>query len=484
MRRNRCTALLSPVALAGLIGLAGCDLDVQDLNNPPVDGLENDPSAPEVASAAVGLQIGSRAGTSAPNGYISQLGILGRESYNFDPADPRYFSEMLEGTLNPASPFGGAFWGQQYQNLRLGDIIQRAKENVPDFDDAQKAAISGFVKTIRALDLLRILSTRDEIGGVIDTDHPPTELGAVVSKDELMAEIASVLDSAVADLENGGDAFPFDLSSGYTGLDTPATFLQFNRALRARLATYQEDYETVLEVLPESFLVELDATSGIAELEIGAYHTFGTGVGDVQNGLINVNIFAHPSTIVDAEEGDLRVRADENGGRKVQVLPEGTGGAGRGVSSDIQQLLYTEPNDSVPIIRNEELILFRAEASLFTGDLEQATADLNIIRQVSAQLPPLPDGLGEFELLNALIYERRYSLFFEGHRLIDLRRFDARLAELDPDSADETGIESLPLDMPTGDEPATHVRNIRWPLPSAECDARPEEARCAMGSQP
>jgi starch-binding outer membrane protein, SusD/RagB family len=478
MRRNRNTVLSTvALALAGLIGLTGCDLDVEDLNNPPVDGLENDPTVIDMQAACVGLLIGARTGTGAANGYISQLGILGRETYNFDPADPRYVSEMLEGTLNPASPFGGAFWGPQYQNMRLGDIIQRAKENVVEWDDTQKNAVSGYVKTIRALDLFRILTTRDEIGGVIETDHPPTELSEIVPKEELMAEIASLLDDAVTDLENGGEAFPFELSSGFAGFEGPnSTFIQFNRALRAKIAIYQEDYEAVLEFLPETFLVELDENSGIAELEVGVYHTFGTGVGDTQNGLINVNIFVHPLVPEAVEEGDARAA------RKFHEVD--TPGGVRGLSSNLKQDIYLEPTDSVAIIRNEELVLFRAEASLFTGDIPAAVADLNIIRQVSGQLDALPaDVDDEFEVLQALLYERRFSLFFEGHRLIDLRRFDARLAELDPDSADETGIEEIPLDEPEGRDP--HVnRNIRWPLPSAECDARPEEARCAMGSLP
>jgi hypothetical protein len=63
----------------------------------------------------------------------------------------------------------------------------------------------------------------------------------------------------------------------------------------------------------------------------------------------------------------------------------------------------------------------------------------------------------------ALLYERRYSLAFEGHRLIDVRRFERTM--------------DLPLDMPD------HVRNIRYPIPLAECDARPGEPNCMLGSQ-
>jgi len=35
----------------------------------------------------------------------------------------------------------------------------------------------------------------------------------------------------------------------------------------------------------------------------------------------------------------------------------------------------------------------------------------------------------------------------------------------------------LPLDK------TDHVRNIRYPIPQAECDARPGEPACALSSQ-
>jgi hypothetical protein len=51
-------------------------------------------------------------------------------------------------------------------------------------------------------------------------------------------------------------------------------------------------------------------------------------------------------------------------------------------------------------------------------------------------------------------------MFEGGHRWIDLRRFGR----------------PLPLDMPT------HVQNVRYPFPQAECNARPNEPRCMLGS--
>src|SRR5687768_5176287 len=82
------------------VAIAGCDLDVPDLNNPGIDDLTDNPTPAGVTNAATGLLIGNRAGTAAANGYVAQLGILGREAYQLDPSDPRYVAELLGGSLS------------------------------------------------------------------------------------------------------------------------------------------------------------------------------------------------------------------------------------------------------------------------------------------------------------------------------------------------------------------------------------------------
>jgi hypothetical protein len=83
----------------------------------------------------------------------------------------------------------------------------------------------------------------------------------------------------------------------------------------------------------------------------------------------------------------------------------------------------------VPIIRKEELILMRAEANLGLGNRAAAIADLNFVRTNAGGLPPLPSDFSG-DLVTELLYDRRYSLFFEyGHRWVDARRYN-RLGEL------------------------------------------------------
>jgi len=103
--------------------------------------------------------------------------------------------------------------------------------------------------------------------------------------------------------------------------------------------------------------------------------------------------------------------------------------------------------DPFPIIRNEELILLRAEANIGLGNYGLADADMNIVRNAAglsgygeAGGPPASDASNA---LDHLLHERRYSLFIEGHRWVDMRRY-GRLNELPLDRAGDQVVESQP----------------------------------------
>ena len=85
---------LAPLAAAIFLAGCGADLVVPDFNNPSIEDLSGSPTPTKIATAAQGLLIGTRVQQGEQNGYVSLLGILGRESYNFDPADPRFIFSL------------------------------------------------------------------------------------------------------------------------------------------------------------------------------------------------------------------------------------------------------------------------------------------------------------------------------------------------------------------------------------------------------
>ncbi len=463
MRHRFATTLL---AGALVLALGACsDLTSPNANFGDLDELQNNPTRSGLATAAQGLIIGFRDYHVDANDLVSMLGILGRESYNHDLADPRFESEMLGSALQPSSPaFGGNFWSQPYANIKLANILLTGTDQVEDaeIDAGEKEGLRGFAKTMQALDFLTVVNTRDESCGCpIQDTEDPREPAPQADRAQVFAHIAQLLDEAAAHLQ-AASGFPFRFSSGFDGFDTPAGFLEFNRGVRARVAVYratllgeQAEFQTALNALAQSFVDEN------ASMELGVYHTFSTGSGDRTNDLFqpgaDPNIRAHPSIEVDVETAG-GVPDDRFTRKTREIVSRSYNGLLCTPQSqfpvcDVGFDIYNTATTPVPILRNEELLLLRAEANIGLGNLEAAEADINTVRAVSGGLPPV-DLNSQEAAIDQVLYERRYSLLFEGgHRWIDVRRYER--------------FDELPLDVP-----GSHVRNERFPLPVGETAAR------------
>jgi len=455
-------------AMLGLLALGACnDLDVGDLNAPGVDQTQNSPTRVGVLNLATGLQIGSRFGVGQQNGYVATLGVLGEEIYNFDPADPRFITELVFGPLDGGSPaFGGNLFGQIYANIRTANIMLHAMGNLSDtpplgMSPAEKEATLGYAQTMMAYDLLRALNTRWDNGIPIDVDIDPTGApAAIVDTSVAFTHIVNLLDSAATHLTTVGDAaFPFQMSAGFAGFDRTLSFLKFNRALRARVAVYRNDFANALTYLSQSFYDPAGA------LTLGVYHTFTTAPGDSTNNLFDPNaraLVAHPSLTdsVQFQDPPANTTPDQRFLSKTALLP--TTHTSSGLSSDRAMAVYAGPSAPVPIIRNEELILLHAEASIGLNDLVTALTDINLIRASAGHLPPHAAFASHAEALAELLYNKKYSLLLEGgHSWIDRRHY---------------GLLTTQQREVTGS--GTRHFFTRFPFPTNECLARnPAPAR-------
>ena len=444
--------------LAVALGSAACVEDIPDLNDPGQDSLLANPTAASISAVTTGLLVGSRVRIAPANGYIALLGIVGREAYNLDAADPRLIVEMLEGPLDASSlVFGAAFWIDPYANLRTANVVLQVVDDVEQLSDEEKNGVKAFNKTIQAVDFFMLISSRDELGAVIDvtTGNDVNVLGDVRCKPAVLAHIISLLDEAASELANAGDSFAFPLSTGFAGFDTPATFLQFNRALAARAHIYAGNYAEALTAIGESFIT-LDAD----QLELGAYHAYSGNPGDTSNALNSVNIVAHPRIRMDAETSSTTGMIDARVARKLVELEEPVARAGLSSTDDFTA--YQTVDDPVAIIRNEDLILLRAEANLMLSNTASAAADVNWIRVNSGGLDPLPEA--DAATAAEILRQRRYSLMFEGHRWVDTRRLGNLEDLLDED--EDRGDGFAPFTVPTN-----------FPIPLPEVRARfPDDA--------
>src|SRR5258708_29572582 len=121
------------VSLAlGALLIGSCrDPNIPDLNNPSIDDLVSNPTRLKVILAAQGLLVGARANIAEFNGYVSELGLFGRESYIFDPGDNRFETELLgPGPLDPAGPrFLRNLWVARFANIHAANVLLNAVDN-------------------------------------------------------------------------------------------------------------------------------------------------------------------------------------------------------------------------------------------------------------------------------------------------------------------------------------------------------------------
>ena len=464
---------MRPSVLALVIGVAAvvsaCEpVTIPNLNNPSIESLTSNPTIGIVNTATVGMLINlrGRVGVEA-----SAMGILGKESYNLDQAEPRNVLSYLQGPIEPGGFVQDLGWTEGYRNVIQGLTILEALNKIAEtptpttasYSPQQKEGIRGFVKTIMAMELLTQVRIRDAVGIVLDVSaNPSAALGPIVSKAEALTRIVALLNEAKTHLQAAGTAFAFPLHSGFAGFNTPATFLQVNRGITARAEVYREQWAAALTALGESFIDANTATP--ANLARGAYHVFSASSGDLLNPLFDqtpTRFYVHPSIL-----GGAQNRANGSPDlRLTQKTAPGTARTTVTVQGTHKFMNYPTSTSPVPIIKNEELILLRAEARYKTNDLVGALADLNFVRVNSGGLSPLTlaDIATEAAFVTELLYNRTYSLLFEGgHRWVDYRRY-GRLSQL-PKINTQISEKTFPYVMFPADE-----CNQRDPKPQPGC---------------
>lgn len=422
-----------------LVGLSSCNVDeVLNPNSPTIESFEDGATLADLKLLGTGLQAVIRQDMQF---YFWTTSMIGREYYDLRGTDPRYTTELLgrnggnldnQGFLTTRSYFG------RYRSVRNANLLKTAVDNtVATISGDQAEAIKGFANTIIGYELLLEANRQYENGIRIDVSDVDN-LGPFTSGyQESLSEIKAILDEGFNQLNGKSEDYVFNLVgfSSIPGSEVEA-MAQFNRAIAARVALYMNDNSQALSILNNSFL-DLDG-----DLDMGAYYAFGGATGnDIINPLFYVpgvdNYMAHPSFVEDAEEGDNRLNKVVDTGEEIAI---------DGLSSPFLVSLYESNTAPVPMIRNEELILIYAEANI-GSDNDEAVRAINIIRN-AAGLDDYDGDTSDDALVDEILMQRRYSLFGEGHRWIDLRRYDR--------------LDELPLDR-EGDKV-----HIQFPRPASE----------------
>jgi len=425
------------ISAATLSIAGGCSkIENKDLNKPTVDAIIANPAKAELDNLVTGTEAGLRFQNDF---YLDDVGVIGREMYRFSGSEPRYTSELLGGstsvldnnTFYITNPFGG-----RTRDARNAWILIQAAPNCKTITDQEKSGYIGWARTIMAYQLLLNLNLTYNNG--IRTDiADPNKLGPIVSKDQALSDIAGFLDQANTELTGSSVIFP--LSGGFDGFNDAAGLSKFNRALAARVAVYRQQWDDALTFLSQSFY------SPTGDLKMGIYQNFSSQPNDLLN-----NVFlaqnsngevraAHPNFVTQIAAGDDRIN-------KVSIRT--TPATQSGLTSNYDVWVYQSNVAPIPIIRNEELILIYAEAKINKGgasDLTDARDALNIIR-TKHNLANYGGAITQPALLDEMLNQRRWSLYFEGHRWIDMRRYD-RLNQLPIDRPEDDVWTEFPIPL-------------------------------------
>jgi starch-binding outer membrane protein, SusD/RagB family len=429
MKRIKYTGLAFLLIAAAF--MPSCKKTIGSLNSPIIEDFTN-ASKSQLNNLVSGTESGLRNNYAM---YLDVVGLIGREMYRFSQADPRYLSDLLGGanaTLNNNTFYLTNPWNSRYRVVKNCNILIEAATTSSLLTDAERKGYIGFAKTIKAYQLLLNLNLTYTNGIRVDVANPDN-LGPVIGNTEALAAIAGLLDEGKADLAAG---VIFPLSSGFNGFKSIDGLVKFNRALAARVAVYRQQWAGALTALGESFF-DLNG-----DLNTGVNQVFGTGSGDqlnqaffAQNESGEVRL-AHPSFVTDILPGDDRL---------AKATLRNAAASSSGLSSNRDVWVYTSPLAPIPMIRNEELILIYAEAKIQLNQLPDAIVALNRIR-LAHNLGPYAGAVTQGALITEMLYQRRYSLFFEGHRWVDMRRY-GRLNQLPLDRAGDDVWEKFPLPL-------------------------------------
>jgi starch-binding outer membrane protein, SusD/RagB family len=473
------------VALACLtlaIGACKDSTSVPDLNNPSLSTVSGALTPGNLQLLITGVLNRERQALDYP--FYVVPATMARDVWYLASTESRFESETLEG---PPSPGGfiatrsfTTWFSAQRAEQSLIDAVPKA---TVEFTAGDKLAITGFVRTLKANDLYRALETRDSIGLPVALSDPNSTPAPIRCKPAVLAYLSALLDSGYTDLQAavaaGTTTFPAALPSGWSSIGgdygAVANEIKYNRGLKGKIEVYRglaaggtaqnfTDAKTALDIALTG------VTQDAAGLAGGPYYQFSTLSGEITNLLFDSQIHFTPSVHDSLQAGDLRGAKIITQSTPARLIVDGVTFV---TPYDPAVTVTSNPANQtrpIPILKNEELFLVRAQAKIGLSDYVGAAQDMNIVRSVSGgpALPPYTTFATQAAAINAVLYEKRYSLLTDGaQRLVDLRAY----GRLNNVSFPNPGTNPI---APYASDPYNKV----LPYPQSEIDARSGNTTC------
>ena len=359
--------------------------------------------------------------------------------------------EFYNNNLTTGNAAISALWNSSYRQIYACNSVIEGVASSQTLADADKAQLRGEALLTRGLIHFYLAGVYGDVPYVTTTDY---RQNSIVSR----LPVNQVYERIIADLEEASDLLP----AAYASPERvrPNKFAAY--ALLARVNLYKGDwsqaYIMASAVLDQSavYWVNPDLNAVFLKDSPSTIWQFmpASSEQNTEEALTYIFLTGPPPNT--ALRADFVAAFDSSDARRTNWIGMVTDGSSTWYHANKYK---ADGNENVSVeypivLRIEEMLLVRSEAAAALGLIDQAQADLNVIRN-RAGLPNTTANTQQ-TLDTAVLNERRFEFFTEfGHRFFDLKR----MGQLD------TVLGSL--------KPAWSNTDRLWPLPQTELQANP-----------
>jgi hypothetical protein len=499
--RQRTFALrLALWATTTLGAAAACtDSNVPDFTAPT--SVPNSPTGIQNAVGGLFASLRNDIG-STEYGFLFLMEDYARDGAPFLNTNPLTISYPLGLNVTPASE--GAVWPQEFQNISQAvQVIGTIPNVVPTYSTQQAASLVGVVQTIEAYNYMMVLEAHDTLGAsILSVPIAASPPQALCMKD-VWQYVVALLDSANASLTSAGTvAPPIKVPPGFAGVSLssgPSTavgsFASFNRALAAK-ANLELAYAVARSdggnaPTPSTPGSPAPAALAAAAADIAASGMYNPTVlapnvvggftpgpyavtldfsaisGDLSNPVnANLGILAQLNDFI----ADVDTASDLRWKTKFVVNANPVQEPQYNVvASPFQYGMYPTPGSPIPLVREEQLVLWNAQIQMGLGNYVQALSLVNQVRTAVGGLPAFPLSVASSytSIRDSLMKEQRISTTYElsVDRTIAIRMYG--LAAVADTTWGTAGHPNEDPHVTTGDYHTTIN-----PIPTAELQGR------------
>lgn len=344
-------------------------------------------------------------------------GIMADEIY---PRTATAFDDLRYNTYNPGVDTYGKFWLNGYKIIYHANSIVNGLQKSTVLTETLRNQYIAEAKVMRAYMYMLLVGYYGDVPLILQTDMHQTSLAARSPK-------AQVVSQMIGDLQES--------ESILNGISMPKS--RINKlaatALLARVYLYEGNWDLAIQKATEMINSSAKLEPSLDRVFLRSSTESIWTINSSNSSSILVNRTTYAQMLVPSATGlptyplySALYKSFESGDkRKEKWTGYRISGTDTLAFSYKYKQTVTSTDASVAedavILRLSEQYLIRAEANVQKGNLVEAIADLNVLRQ-RAGLADLAETMTKDELILQVEKERRSELFVEGHRWFDISR--------------------------------------------------------------